>query len=525
MANRNLSMTGNSPEIITTPPEGSVPPAPSQPTGGTAPPTPQPTPESTPQPTPEPTAEPTAEPTQAPTAEPTQAAEETQSPAAEETRPVETQPVAEPAPQGAIPGWGLAGIGLAAGLAIAGIAALIVQKLRHRPAAPDCLPATGSIPPGGSWTSLPPVPFVVEKLHEQGARKSQQDSSFVSPEGSRMLAVVADGMGGLADGDKVSQTAVTAMANGFYHAQGQPGQVLLSLLEQANRQVNALLGPDGLRRSGSTVVAALMENSAFHYLSVGDSRICLFRDGALYQLNREHIYRNELYTDGVNGLCPLQDGDDHPKAGGLTSFLGMGELKYVDIPAQPVTIREEDVFILMSDGVYNALTDWARQANRAVLALQTRQCAMKTTLVLLTLEPGRAAWAHVGDSRLYHFVDGKLAFQTRDHSVAQIGVMLGEITLDEIRFHEDRSRVLRALGQDEELNVETREEPLGPGRHAFLLCSDGFWEYVLEAEMEAALAEASDPEDWIARMRAYLQGRIPPGNDNNTAAAVWVDGQ
>ena len=106
----------------------------------------------------------------------------------------------------------------------------------------------------------------------------------------------------------------------------------------------------------------------------------------------------------------------------------------------------------------------------------------------------------MGDSRLYHFVDGKLAFQTRDHSVAQIGVMLGEITLDEIRFHEDRSRVLRALGQDEELNVETREEPLGPGRHAFLLCSD-------------------------ARMRAYLQGRIPPGNDNNTAAAVWVDGQ
>jgi len=42
MANRNLSMTGNSPEIITTPPEGSVPPAPSPPTGGTAPPTTQP---------------------------------------------------------------------------------------------------------------------------------------------------------------------------------------------------------------------------------------------------------------------------------------------------------------------------------------------------------------------------------------------------------------------------------------------------------------------------------------------------
>lgn len=163
-------------------------------------------------------------------------------------------------------------------------------------------------------------------------------------------------------------------------------------------------------------------------------------------------------------------------------------------------------------------------ANRQVLALQTPQCAMKTTIVALMLAPGRAVWAHAGDSRLYHFVDGKLIFQTRDHSVAQLSVMLGEITPDQIRMHEDRSRVLRALGQDEELSVETLEQPLGPGRHAFLLCSDGFWEYVLEPEMEACLKAAESPEGWLAAMRARLQARIPPDNDNNTAAAVWVDG-
>ena len=170
-----------------------------------------------------------------------------------------------------------------------------------------------------------------------------------------------------------------------------------------------------------------------------------------------------------------------------------------------------------------ALTEWTRQANRKVLSLQTRQCAMKTTLVLLALEPGKAAWAHVGDSRLYHFVDGRLAFQTRDHSVAQIGVMLGEITLDEIRFHEDRSRVLRALGQDEDLNVEAAEQPLAPGRHAFLLCSDGFWEYVLEQEMVDDLAVSGSPEEWLDKMRARLSARAPEDNDNNTAAAVWAE--
>lgn len=163
------------------------------------------------------------------------------------------------------------------------------------------------------------------------------------------------------------------------------------------------------------------------------------------------------------------------------------------------------------------------EANEKVLSLQTIRCAMKTTVTALTLEPGRAVWAHVGDSRIYHFYNGSLVFQTQDHSAAQIGVMLGEITPDQIRFHEDRSRVLRALGQDGELKVDLREEALSPGTHAFLLCSDGFWEYVLEQEMADDLSAASSPEDWLDRMRARLQERVDGDNDNNTAAAVWAE--
>lgn len=168
------------------------------------------------------------------------------------------------------------------------------------------------------------------------------------------------------------------------------------------------------------------------------------------------------------------------------------------------------------------LTELLLAANRQVLAIQTPQCAMKTTVAALTLEPGRAVWAHAGDSRLYRFQDGALAFQTRDHSAAQIGVMLGQITPDQIRFHPDRNRVLRALGQDAELTVESAECPLPPGRHAFLLCSDGFWEYVEEDEMTADLGAAESPEQWLEKMRGRLSGRVPENNDNNSAAAVWL---
>lgn len=161
-------------------------------------------------------------------------------------------------------------------------------------------------------------------------------------------------------------------------------------------------------------------------------------------------------------------------------------------------------------------------AHGNILTLQTPICAMKSTAVVLALRGKLAAWAHVGDTRLYHFHNGKLVFQTRDHSASQLAVMLGQIKADQIRFHEDRNRVLRALGQTGELTVEARETILEPGEHAFLLCSDGFWEYVLEEEMVHDLRISLSQEEWIRRMEQRLLARVPPDNDNNTAAAVWT---
>ena len=201
----------------------------------------------------------------------------------------------------------------------------------------------------------------IGKLHSQGKRSSQQDSFFVSPvemiPTHGLLSVVGDGMGGLSNGDRVSQTAVSTMAENFFNMKGDPMLLLLALLEQANNAVNRLLGPSGRNKSGSTIVAGLIKDNKFYYTSVGDSRICLFRKGTLYQLNREHVFRNELLLQSVNTEKTFQAALSDKSGAGLTSFLGMGRLKYVDIPAQPIDILPGDRFLLMSDGVYNALSD------------------------------------------------------------------------------------------------------------------------------------------------------------------------
>ena len=159
-------------------------------------------------------------------------------------------------------------------------------------------------------------------------------------------------------------------------------------------------------------------------------------------------------------------------------------------------------------------------ANEKILEKQSKlQNKMKTTLVAVYICAGKAVVANVGDSRGYLLKDGRIVFQTVDHSVAQTAVRVGEITADQIRYHEDRNILTRTLGIDTELKVDVKEYS-ELDFDSLLLCSDGFWEYVIEDEMCSILYDTGDPKKWLADMRLIHKNRIPENNDNNTAIAI-----
>lgn len=166
-----------------------------------------------------------------------------------------------------------------------------------------------------------------------------------------------------------------------------------------------------------------------------------------------------------------------------------------------------------------------KTANEKIVCAQTPACKMKSTIVLLwaDAENKLARWMHMGDSRLYHFENEKIVFYTFDHSVTRMLAHCGEISMDEIRFHEDRNRVLRSLGCEPVLEPEIGGcELSNKKRHAFLLCTDGFWEHVEEPVMEKTLAASDTPEQWLKKMRKHLCGVAGEDNDNHTAVAVWI---
>lgn len=162
-------------------------------------------------------------------------------------------------------------------------------------------------------------------------------------------------------------------------------------------------------------------------------------------------------------------------------------------------------------------------ANQAVLGKQEEidQRSMRTTAVLLMVDGENALWAHCGDSRLYRMRDGVALQLTLDHSVPQALVRQGEIAPEDIRFHEDRARLTRALGIPD-VRISAAEDGAMPGDR-YLLCSDGFWEPVLEEEMLRCMEAAFDPADWLQRMARRIEQAKDPKQDNLTAVAVWLD--
>lgn len=176
-----------------------------------------------------------------------------------------------------------------------------------------------------------------------------------------------------------------------------------------------------------------------------------------------------------------------------------------------------------NDFFQNAFDDAQRKIIDAQMQAKTVS-QMKTTMVVLVVTPQNTYWAHIGDSRLYHWRQRKLKEQTLDHSVPQMLAMSGEIKESEIRHHPDRNRLLRVLGIKGEMpRFETGHPISNYGEHTFLLCTDGYWELIEEQGMTDLLRGSTAIEEWLLGMNAEIRRNgLDADMDNYTAIAVRV---
>ena len=158
------------------------------------------------------------------------------------------------------------------------------------------------------------------------------------------------------------------------------------------------------------------------------------------------------------------------------------------------------------------------QANQDILqrvAEHPEYSGMGTTATVFHLEGSQGMWAHVGDSRLYLLRDGCLRQVTRDHSLVSDLVENGTITQEQAKNHPRKNVLMRAVGVEEELVVDTGSFAVQPG-DKMLLCSDGLTNMV-ENDKIRQLLEAGTADPAAALAAAALEAG---GLDNVTALVV-----
>lgn len=141
----------------------------------------------------------------------------------------------------------------------------------------------------------------------------------------------------------------------------------------------------------------------------------------------------------------------------------------------------------------------------------------RSTIVVLHLAGDKARWAHVGDSRLYHFRGDAANARTHDHSVVQMLVDMGKVEEDEMGDHPDQNRLTQSLGGDQEPKADFGGSEIVAG-DGFVLCSDGLWENASEEEMARTAKAGSLPEETreLAKLAAERGGK----DGDNVAIAI-----
>jgi PPM family protein phosphatase len=210
--------------------------------------------------------------------------------------------------------------------------------------------------------------ILVDSAQDIGSRGNQEDAFALkrqedqveNGESGEILAIVADGMGGLDCGEEASAIALETFLREYDFNKGSRkiDQRLLRALKISNAAVFDLAYQGGKERDlGTTIVAALIKEGKLHWISAGDSRLYLFREGCLEQLNLDHIYANHLEKEVSEGLISREEAVNHPERNYLTSYLGLPDLTEIGQSNLPLELQANDLVLICSDGLYDTLSE------------------------------------------------------------------------------------------------------------------------------------------------------------------------
>jgi serine/threonine protein phosphatase PrpC len=227
--------------------------------------------------------------------------------------------------------------------------------------------------------------FSIFQESRKGGRKANQDRTSYAYTRDALLMVVADGMGGHLHGEVASQIAVQLLTEAFQREAKPTLPDPSAFLQRSILDAHSALGDYARARNliespRTTCVACVVQDSAAWWAHVGDSRLYQVREGRIHAQTRDHS-RVQMLVD--QGRVREEAVAAHPDRNKIFNCIGATTLPQVEL-SEPSPLREDDILMLCTDGLWGPLT------GKLVAATLMRGDLMKSIPELLRLAELRA---------------------------------------------------------------------------------------------------------------------------------------
>ena len=227
--------------------------------------------------------------------------------------------------------------------------------------------------------------------------------------------------------------------------------------------------------------------------------------GQRRKINQDCVYASVEQVGNLPNLFIVADGMGGHKAGDFASRFAVNAVR-------------ESIGASQETNPIKLIRDAIELANRGILRESDEHEEMRgmgTTIVVTTIIDRYAYTANVGDSRLYLLGD-TLNQITKDHSLVEEMVRLGEITEAEARNHPDKNIITRAVGATSNVDIDFFDYKVGPGG-IILMCSDGLSNMVEDEEIRRILRRTISIEE---KARVLVETANENGGKDNIAVIL-----
>ena len=192
-----------------------------------------------------------------------------------------------------------------------------------------------------------------------GERAEQQDAIDSYVEADKGILVLCDGMGGFEGGSVASNLAVNEFINMYQRENAEIDVDFLSYaMDVIDSKIASLRNENNEKiHAGTTCVVACLNQRNLRWLSVGDSRLYIIRDGKITQMTRDHTVELQARIEYSKGKITYDEFEIAMKdKNTLCSYLGLNGIDIFDVNEQLLMLKQNDIIVMATDGLFKSLT-------------------------------------------------------------------------------------------------------------------------------------------------------------------------